>query len=447
MKITAFFQDQFIDFAQYQSFRSIANYIDGLKPSLRKIIYTVDKNNVTSPLKVAQLAPRVAEQTLYIHGEQSLPPAIAGLAKDYVGSNNINLLAPEGSFGTRFVPQESSARYIYTMKMPIFNKVFHPADNDILQKQYFEDSLIEYLYYAPTLPMILVNGSDGIGNSYSQRILPRNPEQIVEEIRSKLKTKRYKIKPLAPYFKGFTGSVVWEETRWAIYGKIERVKANTIKITEIPIGYDLASYLKVLNDLCEKKIIKDFDDKSEDDRFEFYVKVARTYTNQQPDPTLMDLSDEEILKTLKLKKYINENFTCIDENNQIILFQNDAELFEKYIEVRLDFYKKRRVDLESKIRRKWEINNARINFIQAFIKAPSIIHGKKKVEIVEWFEKNKYFSDDGYDYLLNMPIYSLSEEKIASLEKERAQISAELDDILNNDEKSLWLRDLKDLKL
>lgn len=66
---------------------------------------------------MAQLAGSVAEKSAYHHGEVSLQSTIVGLAQDYVGSNNINLLLPCGQFGTRLQGGKDSAspRYIFTM--------------------------------------------------------------------------------------------------------------------------------------------------------------------------------------------------------------------------------------------------------------------------------------------------------------------------------------------
>jgi DNA gyrase/topoisomerase IV subunit A len=83
--------------------RSIPSVADGLKPGQRKVLFGCFKRNLTpdSDIKVAQLAGYVSEKTAYHHGEQSLTATIVGLAQTFVGSNNINLLSPNGQFGTR----------------------------------------------------------------------------------------------------------------------------------------------------------------------------------------------------------------------------------------------------------------------------------------------------------------------------------------------------------
>lgn len=60
-------------------------------------------------LQVAQLIGYISEKTAYHHGEQSLASTIINLAQTFVGSNNINLLSPNGQYGTRAMVSHSSA--------------------------------------------------------------------------------------------------------------------------------------------------------------------------------------------------------------------------------------------------------------------------------------------------------------------------------------------------
>ena len=90
-----------IHFSKYDCDRSIPNLVDGLKTSLRKILFTAFKRKLTNEIKVAQFSGSVSEISCYHHGESSLNGAIVGMAQNFVGSNNINLLEPKGQFGTR----------------------------------------------------------------------------------------------------------------------------------------------------------------------------------------------------------------------------------------------------------------------------------------------------------------------------------------------------------
>ena len=75
--------------------------IDGLKPSQRKVLYGCFKRKLETEVKVVQLAGYIAEMTCYHHGEASLYATIVNMAQDFVGANNVPLLAAAGQFGTR----------------------------------------------------------------------------------------------------------------------------------------------------------------------------------------------------------------------------------------------------------------------------------------------------------------------------------------------------------
>lgn len=102
-----FIDQELIHFSVADNHRSIPSVVDGLKPGQRKILYSCFKRlpsgskKLSSDIKVAQLSGYVAEHSAYHHGEISLNMTIVGMAQDYVGSNNINILLPIGQFGTR----------------------------------------------------------------------------------------------------------------------------------------------------------------------------------------------------------------------------------------------------------------------------------------------------------------------------------------------------------
>ena len=124
-------------------------------------------------MKVAQLGGYIGEHTAYHHGEQSMYSTIIGLAQTFVGSNNINLMAPNGQFGTRAQggPDAASPRYIFTQLTAIARKVFRPNDDALLNYLDEDGKKIEPEWYMPVIPMILVNGADGIGTGNSLHII------------------------------------------------------------------------------------------------------------------------------------------------------------------------------------------------------------------------------------------------------------------------------------
>jgi len=440
MKVSKFFKEDYSAAALYQSFRTIGSVADGLKNGARKCVYTFDKFNVNNDIKVSQMMAKVSETTQWLHGEGSLGGAIIGLAQDYIGSNNINLLSPEGNFGSRFIPDAAAVRYIYTKKSDYFDKIFNALDKPVLNQQEFEGDKIEYKHYIPILPMLLVNGAEGIGNGFAQKILPRNPEVLKEEILNYLNKKNYIIKNINPYFKGFNGTVKKIEDSWLIRGTFERVNNTTIKITEVPITYSLKQYLKILDSLIEKKVIRNYKDKSEDDNFTFNILVSREF---------MSNDDDWIMDKLKLSKRVSENFTAISEKNAILEFNNEREILKYYIDLRLKFYKLRKDYMIKDLKEQIDFINSKVLFIQSILNEDLIINNQTKkaiIEQIEYFEKI-IMIDSSYDYLLKMPLYSLTKEKINDLNELLKSKTLELKELRTMSIDDMWKKDLKGVSI
>lgn len=435
MKITEFFKTDYVDFASYDNLRKIASYIDGCKNTSRKILYTVIDKNITQEIKVDQLSNKMAEHTQYLHG--GAQGVIVTMAQNYVGTNNLPLLTREGNFGTRFSPEASAPRYIYTMKEKYLNSLFNKEDNDILISQEFEGDKIEPRFYVPTLPLFLINGSEGISSGFAQKVLGRNPKDIKNYIENRLTGSKKKV-DLTPFFQGFDGVVeAGEEShKWNIKGVIKRKSITQIEITELPIGYNLQSYIKVLDELEEKKIIKSYKDISDNDKFHFIVTLDSK--------DLRTWSDDTILDKLKLVKRVSENYTAIDEDNKIREFSSVIEILDSFIDIRMKYFTLRKENSLNNLKHELRILASKYIFVKSVIDGNIEVNNKKKEEIVSQIEAiGKITPDEGsYDFLLRMPIYSLTEEKVADLLKQINEGKEEYKEIMNTPESDLWLKDL-----
>ena len=94
---------------------------------------------------------------------------IVNLAQDYIGSNNMNLLMPNGQYGTRDCggKDHASARYIFTELSPITRNIFHISDDPLLAYQKDDGIQVEPEWFMPVIPLVLVNGAEGIGTGES----------------------------------------------------------------------------------------------------------------------------------------------------------------------------------------------------------------------------------------------------------------------------------------
>jgi DNA topoisomerase-2 len=421
----------------------VSSYIDGEKPSARKIVHTVRKNNITKPAKVSNLSSTVSIETEYLHGQVSLEGVCVGLAQNFVGTNNINLIHPDGSFGNRSITEAAASRYIFTYKEPIMDLIFRKEDDSVLIRQEFEGSVIEPRFFVPIVPMLLINGSEGIGNGFAQKILPRDIRAILPEIESYLKKGKFKSEFISVYYKGFLGTVervikkdgvVAQE----IFGKFEKSGRASVLITELPIGYDLAGYIKELDELEEDKVIKSYTDKAKDlDSFCIEVKVYEEFFN-------LELTAQ--YDKLKLVKRVVENWTCMGRDNIIEEFKSEMEVLKAYCDIRIEFYELRRMKMVTDLRQRAKVLQNRFCFVQSIIEGEIPIHNRPKADIIEDLANCDYMLVDGsYQYLIGMPIHSMTSTTMDELQKEIDEIAGKIDELESTTPHKLWLMDLKQL--
>ena len=292
-----FVHRELIHFSNDDINRSIPNVIDGMKPSQRKVQFGCILRKLfkkQDEIKVAQLSGFISEKTSYHHGEASLQGTIIGMAQNYVGANNVNQLHPSGQFGTRLLGGEdhASARYIFTYLSDWNRLIFRPEDDPILTYLNDDGSSIEPEYYVPIIPMVLVNGAEGIGTGFSTTILQYNPIQIIDNLMLMMDNKP--VKEMYPWFKGFKGKVEKVENGFNVKGTYKVDKENSkIVISELPVGTWTTKYKEHLDKLEEDKVIKGFKDKNTDETV--YIEVQFT------DDNLFDLIEKKKLDaTLKM---------------------------------------------------------------------------------------------------------------------------------------------------
>lgn len=453
--ITDFYKEEVPSYASYDLVRKCSSYIDGFKNAHRKIIWTMLENfgNPNTRTKTSQMSATVSLKSMYLHGETNLDGSLCTLAQSFVGANNYPLITGHGNFGTRFSPDPAASRYTFVSISPLVSKLYD-KDRSLCKGQMFEGNEIEPTYYVPVFPTLFLNGSDGISTGYSQKIYPRNPKEILKYIRAILnKTDKVPhIENALPWFKGFLGEtkLVKEKdadgkttTKILNYGVIEKVNSNTLHITEIPITTTYASYVKFLDGLVEKGNIEDYDDLSDPkaDKFEFTIKVKRVFFDSHKD---MD----SWVKTFNLAKPLNEQLNCIDENNRIREFKNIREILDAFIKIRLDFYKKRKNYLLNKYMEDIQLDVSKYVWCKGVIDETIHIKNKKKDDIVKQLEKTpKVVQNYGsYNYLLNMPMSSITKEKMAELTEKIKNLKELIKTIQKESIEQMWLADLDEIE-
>jgi DNA topoisomerase-2 len=458
-----FINSEMIHFSKYDCDRSIPNLLDGLKTSQRKILYTAFKRNLTTEIKVAQFSGSVSEISCYHHGENSLNGAIVGMAQDFVGSNNINLLEPKGQFGTRLQGGSDSAseRYIHTNLNKLTRNIFTDKDDGILEYIDDDGTLVEPRYYVPIIPMILVNGSKGIGTGFSTDIMCYNPLTIIDYLENSLNDNIEK-PDITPYYKNFKGSIIkLTQSKWLFKGCYERTGKKEIRVTELPIGIWTDDYKKYIEELIDgnktttkgkKKtvIVKDYNDMSTD----IVVDVTIIFSSENKLDELInkkiDDNSNELEKLLRLyTTKTTTNMHLFDENEKLKKFKTPMEIIDHYIDIRLNTYVKRKKYLIKLLEHETKILINKVRFIKELLNNTLDLRNKKKINICEMLKNKDYdiIDDDSeFKYLIRLPMDSVSEENIEILEKNKDIKVKELNKLIKTKEKDIWLSELNILK-
>jgi len=441
IKCNDFIDNDLLTFSYDNCIRSIPSSIDGLKPTQRKILFTVMKESPTKEMKVTELGGYVIKETNYHHGNVSVEETIIKMAQDYVGSNNIPLLRAIGEFGTRYQNGNDAAspRYLHTMISPVTRYIFPVKDDSVLEYVQEEGKVLEPKVFVPIIPMILVNGAEGIGTGWSTSIPCFSVKDIINATKELIKDDCYEINNdnLRSYYNGFKGLINFNKDTWTYHG-VYSLNDTTLKITELPIGklalsiFEVRELLKQLQN--DKKVIKwSSNDKLNPD---FTIELDNKY------------SESSIVSIFKLKTTIkNTNMVAFNDKNKIYRYDTLYDLFMDWYFVRYETYEKRIEFILNKLKETFlEISN-KCRFIKEIIAKTLIINDRRKDDIIQDLVTKNYDKiNDKYDYLLSMAIYSLTKEKIIELEKKLEEIEKEIDYYENVSVSEIWMKELVELE-
>jgi len=457
--ITDFINREFIHFSNADNMRSIGSCIDGLKVSQRKILFSCFKRKLYREIRVAQLSGYVSENAAYHHGEASLQGAIIGMAQTFVGSNNINLLEPNGQFGTRIMGgnDSASARYIHTQLNPIVDTIYPSADFPLLNYINDDGLMVEPKWYCPIIPMVLVNGMVGIGTGFSTTIPQFNPIDCSTNIKRKLNDLPYLA--MKPYYRGFKGTVVKKVekglTKFITKGKYI-IDDDKIIINELPVGkwtHDFKEFLeKIIQE--EDSWILDYENHSTDDKVKFIIKVNdevlfdNTYKKNDVIEDKFKLTSSKSLSNLHL----------YNKGGSIKKYDNIYQIIDEHYYTRYEMYQKRKDYQINNIKNEIRILNAKMMFINYVIDDKLILYKQPKQTIIDSmksfnfpFYENSIMVDydesitvkNEYNYLLNMAVYNFTLEKVEELENDIQSKNEELTIISQTEIKDMWLKELE----
>jgi len=483
---TNFVNDELIHFSNADNIRSLPHVMDGLKPSQRKILFSCLKRNLRDEIRVAQLAGYVSEHAAYHHGEASLNSTIIGMAQNFVGSNNINLLKPVGQFGSRLMGGKDAAspRYIHTYLEDIVNTMFRKEDSALLKYIDDDGDVVEPEYYLPVVPLLAINGSVGIGTGYSTDIPPHKPDDIICLLRHRLEGSMESLAghPLDPWWFGFKGTTHRaDEMTWITKGMYTMDDdKKSVTITELPAGTWTKDYKAFLDGLLEVEEKKSKDAKKEakkaetgsttsakgevepcglkgfDDLYnDVDVRFVLYFTEEGYDALKDNIDKFE--KQFKLtSSWKTTNMTCFDTEFNIVKYKTVGDILEAFVEKRLPMYEARRKNMLEVLESQMRELDAKRRFIQAIIddrlvlqkkSDEEIVAGLKACEIPALSNLEKPDEYDSYDYVLRMRMDRVKQSAVIELDGQWEEKRAEKERVEAETGSSLWLADLEAFRL
>lgn len=418
--------------------RAIPSVIDGLKPTARKSVYIADKiwkTGSEKPMKVFQFVGKMAADAYYHHGDASANSVVTGMGQTF--KNSLPLLEGIGQYGTLRSTSAGAPRYISTKLSKNFRLLY--KDFELLENQMDEGVVVEPKFFLPVVPTVILNGSSGIAVGFASNILNRNPKDVVQACIDHLNGK--KIKELKPWFAEFSGSWTRDKenpNKWYAKGIYELGKCN-VHVTELPPDWTFEKYESYLDGLVDKKTIKDYDNNS---------SSVVDYDLKFKKDELQALVDKDKLENLlKITSSFTENLTTLDENGKLKIFDCAEDIVKYFVEFRLGYYQKRKDYLLDKYNKELRELCLRAKFIKAIIDKKLVVNNVKKEIIIGWLEDNHFDKIDGsYNYLLNMPIWSLTKERFDDLMEKAKQKKLQIEETEKLKPKEMYIGDLQELK-
>ncbi|KIN08609.1 hypothetical protein OIDMADRAFT_188201 [Oidiodendron maius Zn] len=472
-----FVNKELILFSMADNLRSIPSVIDGLKPGQRKVMYACFKRNLVRDTKVVELAGYVSENTAYHHGDASMNQTIIGLAQNFVGSNNVNCLEPSGSFGSRLAggSDAASPRYIFTRLSPFARRVFSALDEPIYEYNTDDGRQIEPIVYAPVVPMVLINGAEGIGTGWSTSIPNYHPIDVVNNLKRRMgrlegQESEEPFQTMMPWFRGWKGAP--EEAgpdRYKFNGIINETGDNEVEITELPIRTWTDDFKARLEEIIKAEkvpsFIKDYKEFNDHKNVHFVIQLDEKHMKAAIAGGLAE--------RFKLNKTIaTSNLVAFDLQGRIRKYEKVEDILEEFYEYRLSMYSKRKEYQLQKIDTEYRKLKNQARFVMEIIDNKLVVSKKKKPVLVAELRKREYepfpkgkdakraeetedvvenedevTADEesgarDFDYLLGLPIWSLTQERVDKLKQQMMNKKEEHSILRALEEKDLWCQDL-----
>uniref|UniRef100_A0A673BE93 DNA topoisomerase 2 n=1 Tax=Sphaeramia orbicularis TaxID=375764 RepID=A0A673BE93_9TELE len=462
-----FINKELILFSNSDNERSIPSLVDGLKPGQRKVLFTCLKRNDKREVKVAQLAGSVAEMSAYHHGEVEL------LTTSHCILHCLLLFINMYTIGYSKKLQYINKVFSHVAHSPLAKLLFPQVDSNLLKFLFDDNQKVEPEWYIPIIPMVLVNGAEGIGTGWACKIPNYDPREIVNNINRMLN--HQDPLPMLPSYKNFKG-VIHElgQNQYLVSGEISVIDKNTVEITELPVRTWTQAYKEsVLEPMLQgtdktPALINDYKEYHTDATVKFVVRMS--------EEKLAQAESVGLHKVFKLQSSLTCNsMVLFDHMGCLKRYDSVNDILKEFFELRLHYYKLRKDWLLGSLGAEASKLSNQARFVLEKIEGKITIENKSKRDLIRMLVQKGYESDpvaawtkaqekaqeddsDGnesdssvdsgsasgpnFNYILNMPLWCLTKEKVDELLKQRDQKRGELNDLQKKSSEDLWKEDL-----
>uniref|UniRef100_A0A674PJ02 DNA topoisomerase 2 n=1 Tax=Takifugu rubripes TaxID=31033 RepID=A0A674PJ02_TAKRU len=433
-----FVNKELVLFSNSDNERSIPCLVDGFKPGQRKVLFCCFKRNDKREVKVAQLAGSVAEMTIM---------SFDGLSDD-----------DHCWFGPKLRGKQQSEHAAVSICPYIYN--------------YDDNQRVEPEWYIPIIPMVLVNGAEGIGTGWASKIPNYDVREIVNNIHRMLNGDEPL--PMLPSYKGFKGTIEHVmNNQYMNSGEVAIIDSTTIEISELPVKSWTQTYkenvLEPMLNGTEKvpPLITDFKEYHTDTTVRFVVKMS--------EEKLREAEAAGFHKVFKLQNPLTCNsMVLFDHAGSLKKYESVQDILKDFFELRMKYYVLRKDWLVGMLGAESAKLTNQARFILEKIQGTLVIENKPKKELIRMLQQMGYDSDPvkawklaqekneeetveeqeedeakeeeasgpDYNYLLSMPMWFLTKEKKEELCKQRDAKLTELNTLKKRSPIDLWKEDL-----
>lgn len=419
MNISTFLQSEMHEYSLYNIKRSIPSAVDGLKVSQRKLLHYALSKKSKTPVKVAQLAGMAASETNYAHGEVSLQGTLVNMAQSFSGSNNFPLFTEDGAFGSRLCNggDAASPRYIFTKLRDNVGDLIDIVD--VLNYLEEENSKVEPEHFVPALPLVLLNGANGIGTGFRAMLPCFRLESIVEYVQYLNQPDIYQKphNPLVPYYNGTyktNDKTTVDQKSWIFRGQFEVKSKTVVHVTEIPIGISIDDYKeKVLQKLVEKSIIQ---------------KYVVDHVSENEPKFIVTVQDSSVIteEILGLVQTITKScMNLLDTSGVVRQFRTPEEIIEYWFSVRSSYLEKQRVYTIGELSKGLSVERAKLEFISKVVQREISLQECESLE-AEISRHCPSIPKDLYGTLVQLPIQAFTQQRISNLKRHISQLETQI---------------------